>query len=135
VNLNECNLIMCNFFQVQSNLQHTVRNTYMQATLLLNINLLFFQVCLFLSISSLIIGIRSDTVPWWVAGYTLLIIHYFLKLYQVNMKCQWFINIEIRAYLHKTRLDCNRVPISLLITSSKHGNCIVSVFNSNHYPT
>ena len=30
-------------------------------------------------------GVRADTIPWWVLGYTLLIVHYLLKLFQVGI--------------------------------------------------
>ena len=45
----------------------------------------YLQVCLYLSISSVIMGVRADTIPWWVLGYTLLIVHYLLKLFQVGI--------------------------------------------------
>ena len=42
------------------------------------------QVALYLSVSSLINGVKTDSVPWWMVGYTLLIMHYLLKMYQVR---------------------------------------------------
>lgn len=44
----------------------------------------FMQVALYLSVSSLINGVKTDSVPWWMVGYTLLIMHYLLKMYQVR---------------------------------------------------
>lgn len=40
-------------------------------------------VSLYLSISSLIIGVKTKSIPWWMCGYTLLILHYILRMYQL----------------------------------------------------
>lgn len=46
-------------------------------------NFIALLVSLYLSISSLINGVKSGTVPWWMIGYSLLILHYLLKMYQL----------------------------------------------------
>jgi hypothetical protein len=38
---------------------------------------------LYMSIASLINGVRTHSVPWWFVGYTLLVGHHLLRLYQV----------------------------------------------------
>ncbi len=48
---------------------------------------LFYHVMLlaslYMSISSLINGVRTHSVPWWFIGYTMLVCHHLLRLYQL----------------------------------------------------
>ena len=107
MNLNECNLIMCNFFQVHSNLQHTVRNTYMQ---LLNGNFFFSGLPILIHIFTYYWNqIRHSSMVggWLYIADTSLFSKVISGKYEMLLVVElWFINIEIRAHLHKTRLDC-----------------------------
>ena len=48
---------------------------------------LFYHIMLvaslYMSIASLINGVRGQFVPWWFVGYTMLVVHHLLRLYQL----------------------------------------------------
>ena len=88
-----------------------------------------FQVCLYLSLSSIIIGVRSQTIPWWVTGYTLLIIHFLLKLFQVFdiivyefFKFTNFKFIQLTNLGHALKEEMERVLIMISQFAFIHGD-------------
>ena len=63
---------------------------------------LFYHIMLvaslYMSIASLINGVRSQSVPWWFIGYTSLVVHHLLRLYQLAAAGE-LLNEEVKHVL------------------------------------